>query len=57
MNGPPTPADRGYLLYDASMQAVLEMTNFLPATSLSFDTSLWKLEGQSWVKLDEWGQQ
>ena len=57
VNGPPTPADRGYLLYDASMQAVLEMTDFLPSTSLSFDTSLWKLEGQSWVKLDEWGQQ
>ena len=55
VDGPTTPADTGYLLYDASMQGVLEMTDFLPSTSISFDTSLWKLEGQSWVKLDEWG--
>jgi hypothetical protein len=57
VDGPRTPSDTGYLLYDASMQAILEMTDFLPHTSLSFDTSLWMLEGQNWVKLDEWGQQ
>lgn len=55
-NGPPTAADQGYLVYDASMQAILEMTSILPATSYSFDTTLWKLEGQTWVKLEEWGQ-
>jgi hypothetical protein len=56
VNGPQTAADTGDLVYDAGMQAVLEMTSFLPSTSISFDTSLWKLEGQTWVKLDEWGQ-
>ncbi len=55
VNGPPTSADTGDLLYDVKMQAVLEMTDILPSTSISFDTTLWKLEGQTWVKLDEWG--
>lgn len=57
MNGPSTQADTGYLMYDTSMQAVLEMTSFLPHTSISSDTTLWKLEGQTWIKLDEWGLQ
>lgn len=26
-------------------------------TSISFDITLWKLEEQSWVKLDEWDLQ
>lgn len=55
VNGPPTATDTGYLLYDTRMQAVLEMTRVLPSTSISFDTTWWKLEGQTWVKLDEWG--
>ncbi|HVB22683.1 MAG TPA: hypothetical protein VNG51_12115 [Ktedonobacteraceae bacterium] len=57
VNGPLTSADTGYLMYDARMQTVLEMTDFLPSTSISFDTTLWKLEGETWVKLDEWGLQ
>jgi hypothetical protein len=55
VNGPPTPTDIGDLVYDARMQAVLEMTSVLPSTSISFDTTLWKLAGESWVKLGEWG--
>ena len=57
VSGPATSTDTGYLMYDARMQTVLEMTDFLPGTSISFDTTLWKLEGQTWVKLDEWGIQ
>jgi hypothetical protein len=57
VNGPQTSADSGDLIYDAAAQAIIEITSILPSTSYSFDTSLWKLEGQTWVKLDEWGQQ
>jgi hypothetical protein len=55
VNGPPTPVDTGHLLYDANIQAVLEITDILPSTGIPFDTTLWELEGQTWVKLDEWG--
>jgi len=55
--GPLNGVDTGNLLYDAKTQTVLEMTRVLPSTSISFDTTLWKLEGQTWVKLDEWGLQ
>ena len=55
VNGPPTSTDTGYLVYDTRVQTILEMTDVLPTTSISFDTTLWKLEGQAWVKLDEWG--
>ena len=56
VGGPPNGSDQGTLIYDAKMQAVLEVTVVEQPTSTSFDTTLWKWNEQSWINVQEWGK-
>ncbi len=51
-NGPAVEA--GQTFYDAHLQAVFEITAFIPRTSVGVENALWKWSGQAWEMVEHW---